>query len=68
MKEPIDYLFNIIGWILVTPMKITENSNKKAFRVIGRLMCFPFAITWVITMPLVSIILTIMLIAQMFYD
>lgn len=67
-KEPSDYLIDIIGWVLFTPMMLTCESQKKYIRILGRLLCFPFCITWVFTgLPILTIML-ILMIAQLFYE
>jgi len=67
-KEPIDYLMDVIGWGLFTPMMITFENKSKVIKTIGRLLCIPFVMTWVFTGIPVLLCIIILGIAQMFYE
>lgn len=67
-KEPIEYFFEIMVWLLVPTIKLTENSSKKWVRVAGILVSFPLIITWVVTGIPFLLCGIVLLIAQLCVD
>ena len=67
-KEPLDYLMEIMIWLLAPTIALTENSKQKWVRVAGVLMAFPFAICWTITGIPLLICAIVLLIAQICVD
>lgn len=67
-KEPMDYLIDIMAWLVMTPMMLTENSKQKWLRITGRLLCLPFAITWVVTAIPLLLCFIVLVIAQLCYE
>ncbi len=67
-KEPYEYIIDIFAWVLLTPGQLTTNSNKKSIRIVGMFLCFPWALTWIITGIPVIFAAFILLIIQMCHD
>jgi hypothetical protein len=68
MKEPIDYLLNIMFWTMITPMMLTHDSQKKWVRISGKIMCIPFVLTWYFTVMPFLLCCLVLLVAQIFWD
>lgn len=67
-KEPVDYLLDIMSWIIVTPMTLTENSQQKLVRITGRMVCIPFAVTWIVTGIPFLLCTIVLMTAQLCYE
>ena len=67
-KEPIDYLTDMMAWVLFLPITLTEKSKSKAIRVTGVLVMLTFVLTWIITGIPVLLATTILIIWQLIYE
>jgi hypothetical protein len=68
MEEPIDYIFEVLQWVLFTPATLARYSRYKAVRSLGCLLCIPFFLTWYFTIVPVSLAIVILLIIQLIKD
>lgn len=68
-KEPMDYGMEIMAWVWLLPMRLTENSVRKSVRVFGILSTFIYApIAMLITGIPITLMLIVMIIIQMCCD